>query len=74
MEEKKEKTDANDLVSPRNVKRLYGKRAAPKEPRPGSVETTETDLPEDFSGVDQEVGENVYPSHSDHHPNELEDV
>ena len=63
MEEKR--IDANKIVSPKNTEKLYdGRNLGGHEPRPGDMETIETSLPQEFEGVDQEVGHNVYPSQS----------
>jgi hypothetical protein len=72
MDEEKEIIDANEVVSPKNTEKLYGKKADQPEPesRGGEINST---LPEDFSGVDQEVGHNLYPSHSGRDPHDLED-
>lgn len=58
------KIEANEVVSPKNTEKLYGKKADQPEPRPGDTEATETSLPQNFDGVDQEVGHNAYPSQS----------
>lgn len=64
MDEDKEKMNANEIVSPKNTEKLYGGKAEQSNPRPGDAETTETSLPQEFEGVDQEVGHNAYPSQS----------
>lgn len=75
MKKEGKKTTPNDVVSPENTERLYGKKNLEgEESRPGDAETVETELPEDFSGVDQDVGTNTYPSHSDIDPHEFEDI
>lgn len=58
----KDKTDANDLVSPKNTERLYGKKLQVDETPAGDPEATPTSLPEDFEGVDQEIDQNMFPS------------
>lgn len=68
-------TDANDVVSPRNTELLYGSKADQPDPleTAGKAETVETSLPEDFRGVDQEIGVNEFPSHSARNPQDLSD-
>jgi hypothetical protein len=75
MDEEKEiyKTDANEVVSPKNTEKLYGSKADHSDPPAGSGETIEETLPEDFSGVDQEVGQNIFPSQSAREAQELGD-
>lgn len=70
-ENEEDKTDANDLVSPENTEELYGKKLdkGTEEP-PAAPETINTELPEDFSGVDQEVGVNMFPSESNISPHD----
>ncbi len=61
-EKKKDKTDANDLVSPKNTEKLYGKKANQSDNEDETTpETIETSLPEDFSGPDQEINQNMFP-------------
>jgi hypothetical protein len=62
---KKDKTDANDLVSPKNTERLYGRKLDQDEPQ-SSGDTTPVTLPETFGDVDQEVGQNMFPSEPEH--------
>jgi len=74
MTEKK-KIDANEIVSPKNTSKIYkGKNLEGVESRPGDAEALETALPEDFSGVDQEVGHTMYPSKSSRDPHESTDL
>jgi hypothetical protein len=75
-EEKKEKKiDANSIVSPKNTRKLYGnKNLEGEESRPGDAETIETSLPQDFDGVDQEVGHTMYPSKSSRDPHDPVDL
>jgi hypothetical protein len=72
MDEDKEKINANEIVSPKNTEKLYGSKAEQSDPL-AQGETVEESLPENFSGVDQEVGHNLYPSHSARDPHELAD-
>ena len=73
MDEDQEKINANEIVSPKNTEKLYGSKAEQSVPRPGEAETLEQSLPQDFEGVDQEVGHTLYPSHSPREPHKLDD-
>jgi hypothetical protein len=74
MNEKIEKADANEVVSPKNTEKLYGKKADQPEPKAAGGETTNQALPEDFDSADQEVGHNMFPSHSARDPQDLGDM
>lgn len=53
------KIDGNAIVSPKNTKKLYGKKKLDRsESRPGDSEDTNTSLPEDIDYMD----ENIFPS------------
>lgn len=72
MDEEIEIKDANEIVSPKNTEKLYGNKAEQSDPL-AQGETVEESLPENFGGVDQEVGHNLYPSHSARDPHHLAD-
>lgn len=53
------KVDGNAIVSPKNTKKLYGKKKLyQSETRPGDSEEVNTSLPEDIEYAD----ENIFPS------------
>ncbi|MDB5266835.1 MAG: hypothetical protein JWN89_650 [Parcubacteria group bacterium] len=53
-----DRTTVDDLVSPANTEKLYGKEADEDEERPGQAETIETELPD----APDDVDENMFPS------------
>jgi hypothetical protein len=58
----------NSPVSPKNTEKLYGSKADQKDPPADGGESIETSLPENFEGVDQEVGHTMFPSQSARDP------
>lgn len=66
MSEGKEKfkMDPNEIVSPKNTEKLYGNKLNQdvQDPPAAGSEVNNSALPENFSGVDQEIDQNMFPS------------